>query len=608
MARKRQDKKSLLRQLDSLFNRRERWQLVILSVALVIRAGVEMVGVASVMPFMSVVADPELVQTNAYLAAAYEWLGFETVLGFTFALGVAVLVFLVVANSFSAMAVYGTTRFVWGMHHRLAMRLFRGYLHMPYGFFTNRNSASFHKTLLNECQEVVRGVMEPILNLIAKTLVVVAIIVLLLVTDPVLACIVVVMLAGSYGILYTVVKAKQRRLGLERVTANQERFKVTGEAFGGIKDVKVLQRENAFVKRFYPASRTFSRAMSSNNTIRNIPRYFFEAIGFGGIVIIVLYYLNMGHGIETILPVVSLYAFAGYRLMPELQHLFAAVAQVRFTRAALDDLTTDLATVEEYSQARTTTDALPFEKGIRVKNVRFSYPGSDKPALDGITLFIERNQTIGLVGSSGSGKTTLVDLILGLYEPDGGCIQVGSTLLDEITVGAWRHQVGYVPQYIFLTDDTIAANIAFGVQPSEIDLTQVERAARIAHVHEFITTMPNAYQTVVGERGVRLSGGQRQRIGIARALYHNPEVLILDEATSALDGITEEAVMDAIRELAGQKTILIIAHRLSTVLECDAIYLLKDGKVSAYGTYEHLAKNNIEFRTMAKLNSVALKK
>lgn len=593
----------LLKQLNSLFNRRERWQLAILSVALVIRAAVEMVGVASIMPFMSVVAEPEFIQTNPYLNWAYESFGFSSETGFITALGVAVIVFLILANGFRALAVWGMTRFSWGMHHKLAMRLLKGYLSMPYSFFTERNSASFNKTLLNELQEVIRGVLEPLLDVEAKVLVIGAIVGLLVVMDPLLALVVVVVVGGSYGILYTAVKKKQRQLGKVRVAANHERFKVTGEAFGGIKDVKVLQREEAFVERFLPASWRYSHAMASSLLIAKVPRYFFEIVAFGGIVLIVLYYLRAGQGTAQILPVLSLYAFAGYRLMPELQQLFHAATQIRFNRAALDDLTTDLNTVGSASIIKKPERKRPFEHAIEVENVTFTYSGAEKPALDGITLCIERNQTVGLVGASGSGKTTLVDLLLGLYQPESGRILIDGVPLDENTINAWRSQVGYVPQHIFLTDDTIAANIAFGVPFERIDFASVEKAARIAHLHDFIQTLPNGYNTVVGERGVRLSGGQRQRIGIARAIYHDPTVLVMDEATSALDGATESAVMEAIHALAGKKTIILIAHRLTTVQEADVIWILRDGKVEQSGAFDLLMRENESFRAFAGVSN-----
>ena len=313
----------LLRQLNSLFNDRERWQVAILSVALIVRAGVEMVGVGSIAPFMSVVADPSVVQSNPYLSWIYEALGFSSTTAFLTALGVAVVAVLAVANTFSALALWGMLRFSWSTHHRLSNRLLRGYLAQPYSFFVERNSAAFSKTILSEVQQVIGGVLTPVLNITARSLVVAALVGLLIVLDPMLALVIVLVLGGAYGGLYMLVRMKQRRLGLERVAANQERFKVTGEAFGGIKDVKVLQREGAFAARFAPASWTFSQATASNAVIAQLPRYLFETVAFGGIVMIVLYYLQAGQGLAQILPTISLYAFAGYRLMPELQQLFS---------------------------------------------------------------------------------------------------------------------------------------------------------------------------------------------------------------------------------------------------------------------------------------------
>ena len=390
----------LFRQLNSLFNRRERWQLAILAVALIVRAGVEMVGVGSIAPFMSVVADPSAIERNKWLHTAYDAFGFTSPTAFLTALGVAVVVVLAVSNSFSALSLWGMLRFSYGMHHRLSNRLLRGYLAQPYSFFVERNSAGFSKTILSEVQQVIQGVLTPVLTIMARSLVVLALTGLLIVIDPMLALAIVLVLGGAYGGLYLLVKTKQRRLGQERVAANQERFKVTGEAFGGIKDVKVLGREEAFASRFAPASWAFSKATASNAVIAQIPRYLFETIAFGGIVLIVLYYLQAGEGLAQILPTISLYAFAGYRLMPELQQLFAGVAAIRFNHAALDELTADLDRFAPEQRTSEIVRSLPFKDAVRFEDVTFRYSGTDRPALDGVSLTIPRNQTIG----SGRGK------------------------------------------------------------------------------------------------------------------------------------------------------------------------------------------------------------
>jgi len=289
--------------------------------------------------------------------------------------------------------------------------------------------------------------------------------------------------------------------------------------------------------------------------------------------------------------------------MPALQHVFSALASIRFNRAALDDLTADLRQFPAALAGDTDASPLALRAEIRFEDVYFRYPGAAGWALEGASLSIPRNQTIGLVGGSGSGKTTLVDLLLGLYEPEQGRILIDDVPLSADLVPAWRRQVGYVPQQIFLSDDTVAANIAFGVPAREIDAARVEQAARIAQLHDFVQQLPSGYETVIGERGVRLSGGQRQRIGIARALYRDPAVLIMDEATSSLDGATEEDVMQAIRILAGKKTVILIAHRLTTVEECDRVYLLDAGRIVDHGTLQELAAESAAFRAMARLET-----
>lgn len=595
----------LHRQILSLLSRRERLQAGLLLLAMILQAGVELVGVASIAPFMSIVADPSVIHRNEILSRLYSWGGFTSDTGFLTAIGLAAIVTLALSNGVSALTQWATLRFVWGTHHRLANRLLRGYLAQSYSFFVQRNTASLHKNVLAEVQTAVSGVLMPVLTAIARSLVTLTIVGLLVAIDPTLALIVVMALGGAYGAIYFAIRRKQARLGRIRVNANQERYKVTGEAFGGIKDVKVLQRESAFAARFDPPSLRFSRAMASNGAIAVLPRYLLETIAFGGILLIVVYYLRAGQGVAQILPKLSLYAFAAYRLMPALQQLFGAFASIRFNRAALDDLSTDLESIGSSWLREAPVAELPLLEAIHFEDVRFRYPSASEWALRGTSLTIPRNHTIGLVGTSGAGKTTLVDLLLGLYEPQQGRIRIDDVVLDSATIPAWRRQIGYVPQNIFLSDDSIAANIAFGMAAKAIDLTLVERAARIAHLHEFIGTLPEGYETVVGERGVRLSGGQRQRIGIARALYHDPAVLVMDEATSALDGATEDGVMQAIGDLTGQKTIVLIAHRLSTVEDCDCIFLLEDGVVKDHGTYRQLIAESHSFRVMAKLDAVS---
>ena len=591
----------LIPQLLSLLTVRQRWQALVLLVALVLRAAVQLLGVASIAPFMGVVADPGIVQSNRWLHRVYEFGSFSSSLEFLTAIGIGAIILLASSNALSALASWGLLRFVWNVHHTLCTRLFSDYLHRPYSFFVQRNTASMHQNLLSEVQISVTGVLVPVLNTFAQSLVILALVGMLVVVDPVLALGVVGILGGAYAVVFFLVRRRQSELGKLRLRAHRERYKIAGEAFGGIKDVKILQREPSFLAQFRGPSLDFSRANSTNATVAQLPRYLLETIAFGGILTIVLYYLRSGDGIGQFLPVISLYAFAGYRLMPALQTLFASLAGMRYQRAALDSLTEDLSSrsTDEQKQAPQ-VPTVPFEATIRFDEVSFKYPNSENQALTKVSLEIEKNRTIGLVGVSGGGKTTLVDLLLGLYPPTDGQITVDGIPLDSTTVPSWRNQVGYVPQTIFLSDDSVTNNIAFGVSPKDINIDAVHRAARTAHLDSFVSELPDQYDTHVGEQGVRLSGGQRQRIGIARALYHDPAVLVLDEATSALDGKTESAVMEAIQSLSGRKTIILIAHRLTTVQECDRIYLLDGGEVSHCGSYQSMKSESKLFQAMAK--------
>lgn len=593
---------STVRKLAALFDGRERWRALALFAGVVVMALVETVGIASIMPFMALVANPGLVGESEWLRWAFQVSGARSTSQFLFVAGVAVLAVIAFSNAFTALITWMMLRFVWAKSHRLSVRLLEHYLRQPYEFFVNRNTASLSRNILAEVMSVISGVMIPSMQLVARSLAALFIVGLLFLTDPLLTLVVVLTLGGAYAAIYTVVRRRQGVLGRERMLASGQRFTLAAEALGGIKDVKVLGREDSFLRRFSGPSARFSAANASNAIISQLPRYALETVAFGGILLIIVYQIGVRGTLDQVLPVVSLYAFAGYRLLPSLQQIFAALAAIRFNAPALDDVHADLSLpAGTPGPAASRVAARPARAAnVELVGVRFRYPGADEEALRGVSLSIEANTTVGLIGPSGSGKTTVADLVLGLFRPSGGDILVDGEPLDPARAG-WYRRVGYVPQQIFLCDDSFTGNIAFGVPEDEIDHAAVERAARVAHLHDFILTLPEGYGTVVGERGIRLSGGQRQRIGIARALYHDPDVLVLDEATSALDGMTEDAVMQAISELAHQKTIVLIAHRLTTVRECDRIFLLSAGTVTASGTYDELERESAQFRAMARI-------
>lgn len=589
-----------LRKFLDLLTPHERKRAGLLLLMALVMALLDVIGVASIMPFMAVLANPQLVESNVILATTYKSLGFTDPQQFLFFLGVFVFVLLVLSLGFKALTTYAQLRFTLMREYSLGKRLVEGYLHQPYTWFLNRHSADLGKTILSEVGTVIGSGLMPLMTLISQSVVAFALLALLLTVDPVLALTVGAVLGLAYAGMIKLMSGFLSRIGAERIQANQDRFTSVSEAFGAAKEVKVGGLEQAYISRFAAPAKTYARHKASALVVAQLPRFILEAIAFGGMLLVVLSLMVRSGGLATALPIIALYSFAGYRLLPALQQIYSSFSQLLFVGPALDALHSDLMGLKPAEQAHAAINGMPFKHSIQLDNIHFSYPNAAQPALMGINLSIPANSTIGLVGSTGSGKTTTVDLILGLLEAQEGTLTVDGQVINASNHRRWQKAIGYVPQHIYLADDSVAANVAFGVDSSKIDQAAVECAARIANLHDFVVNeLPQGYATAVGERGVRLSGGQRQRIGIARALYHNPQVLILDEATSALDNLTEQAVMEAVNNLGHKITIILIAHRLSTVRQCEQIYLLEKGQVKAQGTYDELTQGSEIFRSMA---------
>ena len=592
----------LINKFLDLLSPAERKRAALLLGMILTMALLDMIGVASIMPFMAVLANPELVETNAFLSAAYAAsgrFGVTTNEHFLFVLGICVFALLVTSLAFKVVTTYAQVRFTLMREYSISKRLVESYLHQPYSWFLFRHSADLGKTILSEVGTVIEHGVTPMMNLIAHGAVASALLLLLLVVASKLAIIVGLTLATAYALIFRATRGLLERIGRERVIANQGRFTAVSEAFGASKEVKLGGLEQAYIQRFSDPARTFARQQAAAEVIGQLPRFALEAVAFGGMLLVVLYLMAYNDTFARALPIIALYAFAGYRLMPALQQIYRSVTQLRFIAPSLDALHTDLMSLKPECPNQS-SDTIALQEAITLKNMTYHYPGAQKAALNGISLSIPAHSTVGLVGSTGSGKTTTVDLILGLLAAQEGTLAVDGQIITEHNRRAWQRAIGYVPQQIYLADDTVAANIAFGLDAKDIDQEAVERAARIANLHEFVANeLPLQYQTTVGERGVRLSGGQRQRIGIARALYHNPQVLILDEATSALDNLTEQAVMEAVHNLGHEITIILIAHRLSTVKACDIIFLLEKGELKAQGAFDELTQANERFRAMA---------
>ena len=571
----------------------ERKHAALLLIMNLIMALLEMIGVASIMPFIAVLTNPTLVETNIILNSIFK---ISNIFGvndndkFLIFLGILVFVLLITSLTFKAATTFFQLKFVQMREYSIGKRLFEGYLNQPYSWFLGRHSADLGKSILSEVGVIINNGMQPFMVFISNTMIVILLIFLLMLVDPKLTLIVSFTLGVAYGLIFKLVRKFLNHVGKLRMINNQLRFTTISEAFGAVKEVKVGGLEEIFIKRFSDPAQIFARSQASSSAISQIPRFALEAIAFGGIILLILFLMAKTGEIDSALPILSLYAFAGYRLLPAIQQIYSAFTQLSFVRPSVESLYNDLKNLEKHNINQDQNNFL-FNKAISLKNISYEYPNAPRTSLKDVSLNISFGMTVGIVGATGSGKTTMVDIILGLLESQKGFLEIDGQVITKKNVRSWQRIIGYVPQSIYLTDDTIAANIAFGVDPKSIDLQNIEKVSKIANLHQFvIDELPNKYQTTIGEHGVRLSGGQRQRIGIARALYHNPKLLILDEATNALDNITEKAVMEKISSIKENLTIIMIAHRLSTVMQCDNIFLLEKGKLIKQGTFKELEK------------------
>jgi ABC-type multidrug transport system fused ATPase/permease subunit len=605
----------VVRKLFKLLSPRERFQLILLFVAQVGVAGLEMAGVASIMPFMAVVTNPSIIQKNHWLEKIHVFFQFTTQHEFLLFLGIVVMSLMIFSNLSKAIMTWLTLAYDNRLNYMLSRRLLASYLGQPYEFFLNRNTYEMGKNVLTEVRTVITGVLSAGMSVLSSALIIIFLFFLLMLVDPFIAITIICALGGIYGMIYLIVRRRLSLIGKEQVGLNTLKYRVAGETLGGIKELKILGREINFLEKFSICARRHARNNVIAGVTSQLPRYALEIMAFGGILLMVLSFLGDKHkSTAQMVPILALYAFAGYRLLPALQQIFSGSSTVRFNKSALDVLEKDLrenqSDIDPESAFGRFKDLEPlrFKKKMELKNVSFGYAGTKELVIKRISLTIENNTTIGFVGTTGSGKTTLVDIILGLLTPLSGQLLADGITIDRAKISRWQRNLGYVPQTIYLCDDTVKRNIAFGVPDVEINHEAVVRAAHVANLSNFIETeLPDSYETIIGEQGVRLSGGQRQRIGIARALYNDPALLIMDEATSALDGVTEEAVMTAIRNLLRKKTIIIIAHRLTTVKDCDMIYLLNHGQIVNQGSYYELQSSSAWFREAAREETIGYK-
>tara|TARA_Y100001935_G_C17311084_1_gene516321 strand:- start:6258 stop:8054 length:1797 start_codon:yes stop_codon:yes gene_type:complete len=592
----------LIRRLFSLLTKKQRKQYYALQLLVVLMAVMEIAGVASIIPFMALVGNMSQLKQDTLIAQVYQASGISSETQFLFLLGFAVLIMLLIATLISSYTIWTISMFSNKIGAEIADRLYTHYLKQGWLFHASGSSALLTKKIAIESIRVTSGILLPLMHVNAKTILAFLMILSIFIYDPTVAIIIFTIFAVAYTILFTVVRMRLQRNGKTISAVNEQRFRLMNEGFGGIKDVLLLGRDSDFIKRFNQTGVSLARSLGTNDALGAMPRYIMELIAFGSMIAVVLYliaYYEANLGI--ILPILSVYALAGVKLLPAFQSIYTSIARIKANSAAFESIQGDLDNSQQTKSSILKIDKttlLP-KKHISLENVTFKYPNKEDTALNQLNMSIPVNSVIGIVGPSGSGKSTLVDILLGLIQPQSGQLKIDDDVINNKNRRPWQNTIGFVAQSIFLSEGSIAENVAFGIPQDQINFDQVYRALKLAHLDELIDSYQDGIHTKVGERGVQLSGGQRQRIGIARALYYKAEVLVFDEATSSLDGITEKMIMEAIHNFSGQKTIIMIAHRLKTVQKCDQIFFIDKGKVVDKGTYEELIENNEHFKNMA---------
>ena len=595
----------ILRQLFSILTVSQRNRFYKLQILMVVTALAEIVGVASIVPFMALIGDISLLAENQILSGFFHLSGLESERNFVFLLGLLVLFSLVFSALISMFTTWRLAMFATQTGTELSDRLYQYYLDRPWLFHIATSSAELTKKVANETGRVTSQILYPILQINARLVLAILMCVAMFSYDPKVAALGIVIVFIGYVALYRSVRKRLHINGLAISRVFEQRFRLMNEGFGGIRDVILSGKRDYFSGRFKDTGEVLATSQGLNTALAQVPRYLMELVAFGSMLSLVLYLMLVHDGeLGLILPILSVYALAGMKLLPAFQQIYSRVAVIKGNISAFESVYYDLTKANaSYGLAvtkRPQISGLTLEKSISLKNVCFTYPGSKQEILKGINISIPANTTTGIVGPSGAGKSTLLDVLLGLIKPDQGEFYIDEIQLSPDKVRLWQNSLGFVSQNLHLTDGTIAENVAFGIPPEDIDDKRVMSVLELARLASVLLNADKGLNTSVGERGVKLSGGQRQRLAIARALYHDPDVLIFDEATSALDGVTEKEIMDAIHQLNGQKTIILVAHRIRTVESCDQIVLIDNGIVAGGGTYTELLLKNENFQKLAR--------
>ena len=569
----------MIQKIRMIFNRTQKIKFVVLFCMLFAGSVLELMGVSLILPFVQLVMD-----TDGTDNALFQWfgrlVGAESQRELLIWLGLLLIAVYLIKNTYLLFTKYVQLRFVFNNRLELSGRLMRNYMKKPYPFHLEKNSSEILRSVTSDVNNLYELVMD-VIDLVSNLLIIAMLAVYLLYTDVVITLVVAALLGLCSYFYFAIMRKRTVDYGKQNQIYNGKMIQAVNQALGGIKEIKVLARENYFVRAYEENGRYYASSLKKSQFYRNAPKYLIETVCVCGVLATILVKLQMGADVQELVPQLSVFAMAAFRLLPSVNQVNNLLNGILFLKPSIDRIYEDLQEAGAKKNERPPERdyrRLPAADAVRFEHVTFRYPGTEKEILSDLSVELPLKKSIGFVGSSGAGKTTFMDLLLGLLSPDQGRICYGDSDIRDYP-DAWGHKLGYIPQSIYLADDTIRRNVAFGIPDSEISEAKVRRALEEAQLLEFVDGLDDGLDTMVGESGVRLSGGQRQRIGIARALYQQPEILVLDEATSALDTETEQAVMEAVERFRGRCTLLMIAHRTSTLENCDQIYRLEDGKL-----------------------------
>lgn len=587
-----------------LLDKKNWHQIVPLLVVMTVSSMLNAVGIAMVVPFIAVASNPLLIHSNKILFKVYSTFHFSSDYHFLFFLGVVALALLLIGNLLTVMVGWLSAKVSLQLYYQWVNKFLSGYLSQPYLFFLNIKTAELSRTLLSSIRQVSNLVLM-IFSLLSSCLSIIMMFIMLMMVNPLPAFCIVISVGLIYVVVFFAVRNLIRKTSYHQGHAEQQSFKIVEEVFTMIKEVKLYHKEKQFLDAFELPTRKHAHYNALYQGVMPMPRSLLEVVAFGGVILLVLYLLLSQHDLGAFLPMLGFFVVALYRIMPLTQMIFGQYSSILSTGYCVSTIVNDYErlNIKNLDGSQFIVDKVTSKfQELKLEGITFQYPNSVKPAINDLNLTLASGKVIAFVGPSGAGKTTAVDIVLGLLQPTTGHLRVNGSVLDsEIKTRTWQATLGYVPQSIMLSNNTIAQNIAFGETLENMDMDRIMKSVKFAQLKEFIESLPEQYNTEVGDRGIRLSGGQRQRIGIARALYRDPEILILDEATNALDGLTEVEIMHSIHALSREKTVIIIAHRLQTVMACDRLYYIDQGRLVAEGTYAELATTHPGFKRMVEV-------